>query len=344
MKHLFNIISLLAIVCMAGSCGDKGYDVSETPTFTIHNADVQYPAAGGSGTIDIELIGRGTPTVTAEKNWCHATISGSTITVSVDGHADSYSRESALTISLGGYTRTIGLYQGGMYFYVSNEGYGELGYNEGDQLRIPLTRDGDMNILVGEVPDWVSASVSGNELIITALEKNGWSKRSGTVSMQVGSQSKTATFVQTEHPLDYDSYLGTWLMTSYDASSKPQENTITFSVDKEGKSYLVEGLRYPFIADYSNGVISFFASQVCGSYTTGGVTYPIIIRMVNNASTSNATSSNGMYSTYDIIDGQLVLTLLSNNASYTGFAFYYSTSASNYYMAKYRTEVKLYKQ
>lgn len=347
MKHLFNIITVLAIGWMAIGCGDKGYDVSETPTFTVREADVQYPAAGGSGTISLETHTPGTPKVTVDKSWCQATLSGNTINISVTGQADSYSREATLTISLGDYTRSIGLYQGGMYFYVANQEYGELGYSEGSVLRIPLIRDGDMAITTSNVPDWANATVIGNDLVITALSNNGWSKRGGIVTMTVGRQSKSAFFTQTEHPLDYNSYLGTWLMTSYSSSSIYQEHTLTFSALVEGKSYRVEGLLYPIVVDFVDGVISFYASQVCGSYTSGGVPYDVYIRIVNDASSSNSSSTAGMYSTYNIGEnGQLVLTMLNNGvyAAGTGFGFYYTTPAGNYTRAKYRTEVKLYKQ
>lgn len=47
MKKLLQILALLTIVWLNIGCGDKGYDVSEIPTFTIKNTDSHYPAAGG---------------------------------------------------------------------------------------------------------------------------------------------------------------------------------------------------------------------------------------------------------------------------------------------------------
>jgi hypothetical protein len=52
-----------------------------------------------------------------------------------------------------------------------------------------------------------------------------------------------------------------------------------------------------------------------------------------------------MYSTYEMVEGKIVLTLNLQHTSgtaYSGFGFYYvNSTGGNTYRAKYRTEIKL---
>lgn len=355
MKHILNIMCLLAVVLLAAGCRDKGYDVSETPTFKILSADVSYTASGGSGTVEIELLKSATPKIEVSKDWCHATLSGNTINVTVDGNSESFSRESTLEITVDGYSRTVGIYQGGVFFYVDTEFDQELGYKKNDVLNIPLIRDGVMDLQVTDCSNWIEASVEGDAVIVKSLTDNGLIKRTGFITLKAGAQVKTIDLVQAAYPVGYSEYLGNWTMTYMSAANYGGEQLsldLVFAVNEEGESFKMTGLgTYTVIFTYNSetGQLRFNVRDKIGTYTTGGVTYDATIGMFNVAGAVNASSTTLHWlSSYEIVDGKLVMRFIPSNASYSsGFGLGYINATggwSSWTNRRYYADVVFYKK
>lgn len=350
MRNILKTAGLLAVIFLVAGCRDAGHDVSEQPTFKIVDADVNFTASGGEGAIVIEPLGSGAPQIEVEKGWCTATVSGNTVSVTVAPNTDSYSRETSLKITMGDYTRTFGIYQGGIYYYADDD-FGQLGYKKDDVLRIPLIREGDMFIDVVDHCSWVNASVDGDEIVVTALSDNDLTPRSGHVTLKAGVQEKTIYFVQTEHPLDYDAYLGEWTFTHMSAASGGELKSVNvvLAVNEEGKSFKMTGLStYTIVLNYdeTNGQLTFKVGDKVGTYTYSGdgVTYDVIIGMLTTAGGVNSTSTTlYIFTTYEIVDSKLVLTFNGSHASYIGggFAYYYARPGVRAY---YYPAIKMYKK
>lgn len=345
MKKLLNIAVLLALVVSIAGCRDAGYDVKPLPTFEIVDAEVSFPASGGEGTIAIELLKSGTPTVSVEKDWCKATLSGNKVIINVEPNKESQSRETALTIEMKGYTRTFGIFQNGIYYYIG-EDFGQLGCRKDDELRIPLTIEGEMTLGVDTCSKWVDARIDGNDLVIKALTNNDLAPRSGFVTLEAGVQKKTVNFTQTEFPLEYDAFLGDWKFTYYATyNGNYTEKDVSFVVKEEGKSLTLIGLPYPIDMDFNDGEVRFDNCPTVGTYLDGTTNRPVTLRMMSNTGSTSTTRTYYFYSTYEVIDAKLVLTINTKHTSgtsYIGFAFSPGTGLTPLYT--YYPDIKMYKK
>lgn len=345
MKMRNILIAFLACLFIAG-CGDKGYDVSIKPTFEVLSVEVEYGASGGTGTIMLDLNDGGSVSAVSEKDWCRIAVSGNTISVTVDAHGSLQSRESIITISKDGYTREIGIFQNGRLLYPTEE-YGELGDKIGAELTIPFYRDGISAVTVYDHSNWIDAVFNDNdELIITATEAALWSgSRDGFVTLSVNGKTKVITFTQRKRAMDYDGFLGDYTMTSYNVLTDPLNSyDISIEVGESGKTYILKGLTYDIEMSYLDGEMRFYAGQKVGTYTTGGNTFDVFTRVINDESSTSSTSSYYIYSTYEIVDDVLIITLNCSREGYTGFALYYTSATGSLTRRgdRYRSEITLY--
>ena len=347
MKYICKLLlAVLPLGVLAAGCDDSiSNEYGIDATLRIVHSDVSYPVEGANGVIEIEKLTEGNVGVSTDQSWCKASISGNNITVTTDMNQSLASRSAQVYITLGGYSTSVGIYQKGVIF-AHNYEIETFGWESGETQAIVLS-DALFPVEIVSVPSWLTADFSNGKLVITTIQSNPnmTAARQGAVRIRMLDIEKNIMVTQKEMSLSYETLIGTWKMSYYDASSAYQETIVTLEARDAG-SLLMRGLAYPAVFTYNQGSLEIYAGQVVGTYTTGGVNYDIYVRITDDASSSNNTSSAGMYTTAEMVDGQLVLTFVNNGvyATGTGFAFYRTVNSSNTYYAKYRTSVKLYKQ
>lgn len=342
-KALYIFGSLvLAAMLFATACSDEGSEIG-VPLLELESSDVLFSYSGGTGTIVV--IADGPVKAETKSDWCSVqSVNGRTVTLSAAKNPGVIGRAARITVEADGKKVNVIASQIGETFSVSPKLLEFPGRTDTKTVIV----DSDYDLTVEPSADWLSYSWSADKkfLYVTAAANPDFSGRDAKIVFtNPGGITKSINVVQDIKVMEYEEFLGDWRMTYYNASSTESESEVTISAKTNGRNYTLSGLSYDMTLNYVDGRIEFYVNQVVGTYTTGGVGYDIYIRMVNDSSTSNNTAGAGMYSTPELVDGRIELTLHNNGvyADGTGFGFYATVNGSNTYFAKYRTLVKLYK-
>ena len=106
MKKILSIFALVAAAAALVSCKeDNGFELNVPPTIDVTSgANIAFKAIGGSGSIEIAPSEGQLQATTAQSDWCHLTVSGNRIDVSVDAYDGLESRYAIVDMKAGNAT------------------------------------------------------------------------------------------------------------------------------------------------------------------------------------------------------------------------------------------------
>ena len=194
MKRLINIVLLSTLALLAAvSCRKENEQAIEwrTELQAVKSNLVFFPG-GGTETLEVNLSN---VSVTADKSWCAASVSGNVITVTVPANEGKQSRYAKLTISAGSESITAAVIQYGEVFAGLELVDMEVP-KEGATFAYPYTTNLDIDIKADK--DWVHIAFDDeNPIINVTVDPNtGFGYRFATVTYKAGSNSGTAQVVQ----------------------------------------------------------------------------------------------------------------------------------------------------
>ena len=194
MKRLINIVLLSTLALLAAvSCRKENEQAIEwrTELQAVKSNLVFFPG-GGTETLEVNLSN---VSVTADKSWCAASVSGNVITVTVPANEGKQSRYAKLTISAGSESITAAVIQYGEVFAGLELVDMEVP-KEGATFAYPYTTNLDVDVKADK--DWVHIAFDDEDPIVTVTvdPNTGFGYRFATVTYKAGSNSGTAQVVQ----------------------------------------------------------------------------------------------------------------------------------------------------
>ena len=106
MKRNIAILALVAAAAALVSCNEnKGYELNVPPTVDVTSgANITFKAIGGSGAIEVGPSEGQLQATTAQDSWCHLSVSGNRIDVTVDTYDGLESRYAIIDLKAGNAT------------------------------------------------------------------------------------------------------------------------------------------------------------------------------------------------------------------------------------------------
>lgn len=106
MKRIITLFALVAAMAALDSCHeDNGFELNVPPTIDVTSgANIAFKAIGGTGTIEVAPSEGQLQATTAQSDWCHLTVSGNQIAVSVDEYDGLESRYAIVDMKAGNAT------------------------------------------------------------------------------------------------------------------------------------------------------------------------------------------------------------------------------------------------
>ena len=187
MKRITHILRTVSVVCgltaALVSCSSdddlKGY-VPESATIDVKENNLKFTAHAGTATLEVGTAVQ----ASLDGNWCTATVSGTTVTVSVEANSAFEGRTALLTLTDGKATRRLPVQQQGMVLDAMpvTDRYAPIG---GDEFTYTLRHDLPMEVSTSE--PWLHATLNGEQLHVTVDEnKEGHIRRGQIYTESVG--------------------------------------------------------------------------------------------------------------------------------------------------------------
>jgi hypothetical protein len=257
-------------IVVFGGCGEE---IPEEEELAVESCDLDFNAYAGTGTIALCSAAKGDIIASADRSWCHVTVSDKTVNVKVDANSDVNVRSSMITISNGNSRVRVPVTQQGTLFIVPSETvyvyWNTASYEMEVQSNLPVS------VKTDDV-DWLTVEVEDNRIVFKLLNENGRSTRTAMVNISSGSVTHQVKFIQKAGTLAYEELLGTWTLdcTSDFKSKESYRTTLTFTEGEPGSNiFLVRGLfdldpSYPVAMEYDmlTGNLTIHGNRLMGVY------------------------------------------------------------------------------
>lgn len=261
MKRIFNLILCALCVISYTSCNDdEGIEYTQVSPIKIISRDVTFPASASQGSIVVDAPGEFTISKT-DQGWCSATISGSTINVSVEENLGLESRNSMLTIRCGADTTSIAIIQAGVIFDLSSGAQILLG-DEAKTYSYDIKCNTELTLT--PTADWISVKVEEDQMHITLTENNTGHIRRGSIKYKAGTNEDQIIVTQ----YDFEKDIAGEYMLLFTNSSTGRRQYINATLNKTGNSYSIDltdfGLSIPVTYNKASGDLIIKAGQYLG--------------------------------------------------------------------------------
>lgn len=192
MKNRIIYMLTLLLALFAASCGSDKYDGTfEATQILVEESNAgSFPATGGSGTI--VLATGGNYTATSDQAWCKVSVSGSTITVSVDTNKSVSGRTAMITLAAGAKRNYIPVSQSPVFFEWNIDA-NNFPANGGETL---LAITAPMPFAVTSEQPWCRATLLENAATITVDTNYTATERTTLVTVSVGEKYNQFTVRQ----------------------------------------------------------------------------------------------------------------------------------------------------
>ena len=302
------IYFLLSVVCLTGftACSDDDLVGSHNleNSVSIVSQNVLFDAAAGQGTIVYSAPG--TATVTSSADWCHISVSGNTINVSVDENTGYDGRAAAVTITYGDDSRMVSVQQKGIviiFTYVTE--VLQIGSGGGSATFAGSSTDA---VTISTDVDWITAVLNGDGTVAVSVAKNlTYNARTGVVTISAPAHDNVAfiTIKQAERTLPLVD--GTYTMFYYTNNTESESETIEVTLKKsetEEGVYNLTGIYedwiIPMHIDTENQYFYINNTQYVGTYTNSGTTYSanVCVNYTNGSSNYYSCTQDERYAIY----------------------------------------------
>lgn len=233
MKRNISIFALITAVAALISCHeDNGYQLNVPPTIDVTSgANIVFKAIGGSGAIEVAPTEGQLQATTAQSDWCHLTVSGNQIAVSVDEYDGLESRYAIIDMKAGNASGQTIVQQFGIIvkefswkdFTVKNEKQTvEFPYDANESV-VQATSDAD----------WLTFDATPEKFIIHIAQNPTTDYREALVHWTIGEVQGVITVGQFD--LTAAGLLGTWVWHGSQApNNRDFPMTATLEESREG--------------------------------------------------------------------------------------------------------------
>jgi len=187
-------IAFASFVAMAAlaACQQKETEPVEWKTnLQVVSSDLIFTPLGGTGTFVLNESGA---SVSSGSSWCQASVSGTTVNVTVDEWGGLESRYALLTVTKGGETLDVSVVQSGVNLSGVVIDPELVVDGAGGTATYPCSSNA--SITVSSSADWIVASLEEGNLVITTTPNPDKATRIGTLSIYVGNVLNTVTVLQ----------------------------------------------------------------------------------------------------------------------------------------------------
>lgn len=212
------IFCTLVIVAALSACKNKEnlYILNVPPTVdVVSGADIAFKAIGGEGTIEVAPT-EGQLQATTSQSWCHLTVEGNKIHVSVDENVSIESRYAKVEMKAGEATGVTTVHQFGII--VKSFSPDDIAFrNAADEADI-LYDANETALQASTDADWVTLDYSSlNHLVVKVAENASKEYREAEVHWNIGEVK--GTFYVSQFDLADAGLLGDWTFYAVNAST-----------------------------------------------------------------------------------------------------------------------------
>ena len=213
MRRNIAILALVAAAAAFVSCReDNGFVLNVPKTIDVTSgADIAFKAIGGSGAIEVAPTEGQLEAVTAQSDWCHLSVSGNRIEVSVDGYDGLESRYAIVEMKAGNATGQTIVQQFGVI--VKEYAWKDITVkNPAQDITFPYDAD-ETPVVPTCDADWITFTVTPDKLVAHVSENVDKDYREALVHWALGSVE--GEFVIGQFDLADAGLLGAWTWHGY---------------------------------------------------------------------------------------------------------------------------------
>ena len=231
MRRIIAILAWVAAAAALVSCEENNpFELNVTPTIDVTSgADIAFKAIGGSGAIEVAPVDGQLSVTTAQSDWCHLSVSGNRIEVSVDQYDGLESRYAVLDMKAGNASGQTIVHQFGVI--VKEYAWKDVTIKNPAQ-DLTFAYDADETPVVPTCDaDWVSFTVTTDKLVAHVAENASKDYREALVHWALG--SITGEFVIGQFDLADAGLLGEWTWHGYHngKTDYPMTSNLTENAD-----------------------------------------------------------------------------------------------------------------
>ncbi len=272
MKKIFSLICMATFALSFVACSDDdevGAEYNRASTISVVKSDVLFSASAGTGTVVVRA--QGPISFESSSEWCKTTaLNDSTLQVSVDDNENNSGRSSQITIKSGVDSVNVTVQQQGFYLQ-SDMSTGAVLGDEACREAYAFSTSGTPTI--ASTADWLSASVEGDSLVVTATGNETGHMRQGYIKYTFGSYKDSVQVTQ----YDFDKDLaGNYYFAYYNASGQLYALMGVLQQSEDGYVLSIPqlGFNIPVAFDAINHQLTISAGSYLGDYTYSGTVYP----------------------------------------------------------------------
>ena len=221
MKRIFTILAWVAVTAALISCRENNpIELHVTPTIDVTSgADIHFRAIGGTGSIEVAPTEGQLQATTAQSSWCHLTVNGNRIDVTVDGYDGLESRYAIVDMVAGNATGQTIVQQFGVI--VKTFEWKDITVkNEKQTLEFAYDANGS-TVQATTPEDWITFESTPEKLIVHIAQNPTTDYREAPIHWTIGEVSGDFTLGQFD--LEAAGLLGDW-----DWHGKQQPNNRDF--------------------------------------------------------------------------------------------------------------------
>lgn len=341
MKKIYSIIiAAISIICFA-ACTDNDFNyVPQQDAIKVISQDLEFKAQASSGSI--KVMADGAVTAISNKDWCHVSVSGNTINVSVDENTKYEGRSAIVTVRTLDKAKDVCVQQSGIVilFEYKTETVDSVSCKGGSYEFTARATDA---IECSSDVDWITAVIENGVVKVTVAENKKSDTRSGKVTISAPEHDNKAVItIPQKGAEEQPSLVGTYSMTFYKSSTLSDANlkTIEVSIEQDPadeSKYYIAGFfaddaayapldfKLPFTYDEENQQLQMPNCTVIGN---DGTYYIAPVYNYATATSANSTSYTQDATRLIIFDvklenGKFTLTYHQNDKTHisNGFLF-----------------------
>jgi hypothetical protein len=194
MKKILSLMILLAGVISFTACGDDDPTYNAPAQLSLKSADAFYAAAGGTGTIVVNTSE--SITATSNVDWLTASVSGSTVTLTVAANDKLEGRSTNILLKSASASKEVNITQRGIIYGLPDGLTYAVADTANARVSIPVVQSA--SVTVTSLTEWLTASFNSetSSIEVVAASNDVEEPRLGYVAFQTGNVKDTLEIAQ----------------------------------------------------------------------------------------------------------------------------------------------------
>lgn len=198
MKKFFNMMFVACGLLAFTACDDDVENPYASQTsIVVVSANLDFSPSESEGTIHFTSTG-GTVTATSPVSWCKPRVSGDSVIVSVEQNNGAAGRSTVVVLQSGSESMQVALTQRGIVLDTESDIIS--GRDAGGRFVTGVTSNLDVEFV--SAPDWVTATVTNDSVVVEMTENTTGHLRSGAVWLKSGDVLDSVRIVQADFDTD----------------------------------------------------------------------------------------------------------------------------------------------